>query len=25
VSIVQQYAGDSEVIPAGLQPGQQGS
>src|SRR5205809_3681847 len=25
VSIVQQYAGDSEVISAGLQPGQQGS
>src|SRR3954447_20067374 len=25
VSIVQQYARDSEVIPAGLQPGQQGS
>jgi len=25
VSIVQQYAGDSEVVPAGLQPGQQGS
>ncbi len=25
VSIVQQYAGDSEVIQAGLQPGQQGS
>jgi cellulose synthase/poly-beta-1,6-N-acetylglucosamine synthase-like glycosyltransferase len=25
VSIVQQYAGDSEVIPAGLQPGRQGS
>jgi cellulose synthase/poly-beta-1,6-N-acetylglucosamine synthase-like glycosyltransferase len=25
VSIVQQYAGDSQVVPAGLQPGQQGS
>jgi cellulose synthase/poly-beta-1,6-N-acetylglucosamine synthase-like glycosyltransferase len=25
VSIVQQYAGDPEVIPAGLQPGRQGS
>jgi len=25
VSLVQQYAGDSEVVPAGLQPGQQGS
>jgi len=25
VSIVQQYAGDSDVVPAGLQPGQQGS
>jgi hypothetical protein len=25
LSIVQQYAGDTEVVPAGLQPGRQGS